>query len=270
MAGVGSCAASLLRAAQRIGGSRDPALDLPLVSDIRSFGRRVEGFTSRVEAIDDTLRSQVQSVSSTERPRRLTRDQQRQQTRERLLSSALEVFEARGYDESSLEEIAERAGYTRKAVYSNFSGKSELLLELVERRFKSHIERIEAVLDEEGSTERKTIDVGSMFADYLGEERAWGRLFHEFSSVASRDEDIGLRFRACFRARKQIIVRLVESEVSRRGIELTAPVERLVMGAFALFTGLSVEKMIDPEEVDEALFGEMLGLLATSVMAPSS
>ena len=33
------------------------------------------------------------------------------------------------------------------------------------------------------------------------------------------------------------------------------------MGLFALFTGLSVEKMIDPEEVDEAVFVEMLGLL---------
>jgi hypothetical protein len=78
---------------------------------------------------------------------------------------------------------------------------------------------------------------------------------------------IGSRFRACFRARKQIIVRLLENEARSRGIELTVPIERLVMGIFALFTGLSVEKMIDPEEVDEALFGEMLGLLATSAMA---
>ena len=169
-----------------------------------------------------------------------------------------------------MEEIAERAGYTRKAIYSNFSGKGELLLEIVERRFKSHIERIEAVLDEETSPERKTIDVGSMFADYLTQERAWGKLFHEFCSVASRDEMIGSRFRDCYRARKEIIVRLVENEVRRRGIELTAPIERIVMGVFALFTGLSVEKMIDPEEVDEAVFGEMLGLLAISAIAPSS
>jgi AcrR family transcriptional regulator len=180
------------------------------------------------------------------------------------------VFEARGYADSSLEEIAERAGYTRKAIYSNFSGKSELLLEIVERRFQSHIARIEAVLDEETSSERKTIDVSSMFADYLSQEQAWGKLFHEFCSVASRDEKIGSRFRACFRTRKQVIVRLVESEARRRGIESKAPIERLVMGVFALFTGLSVEKMIAPEEVDEALFGEMLGLLATSAITPNS
>ena len=210
----------------------------------------------------------MHDVSLPERRPRLTRPQQREQTRERLLGSALEVFEARGYAESSLEEIAERAGYTRKAVYSNFSGKSELLLEIVERRFQSHIDRIEALLAEETSSERKTIDVGSVFGDYLSQEGAWGKLFHEFCSVASRDEEIGSRFRACFRARKQILVRLVESEVRSKGIELAVPVERLVAGILALFTGLSVEKTIDPDDVDEALFGEMLGLLAVGAMSP--
>jgi AcrR family transcriptional regulator len=187
-----------------------------------------------------------------------------------LLSSGLEVFEARGYAESSLEEIAERAGYTRKAVYSNFTGKGELLLEIVEQRFQSHIDRIEALLDDEGSTERKTLDVGSMFADYLSQERAWGKLFHELCSIASRDEKIGSRFRACFRARKEALVRLLEAEVRSSGIELTVPAERLVMGVCALFTGLSLEKTIDPDDVDEALFGEMLGLAAAIVVVPKS
>jgi AcrR family transcriptional regulator len=208
----------------------------------------------------------VRDVSLPQRPPRLSRDQQRLRTRERLLTSALEVFEARGYAESSLEEIAERAGYTRKAVYSNFSGKSELLLELVERRFRSHIDQIEALLNQETSPQRKAIDIGAVFADYLSQERAWGKLFHEFCSVASRNEQIGARFRACFRAHKQIIVRLAEHEVRTRDIALTFPVERLVMGALALFTGLSLERTIDPEEVDETLFGEMLGLLANSAI----
>lgn len=217
-----------------------------------------------------TLCSQVHDVSTTKRPRRLTREQQRRQTRELLLGAALEVFEARGYAESSLEEIAERAGYTRKAVYSNFTGKSELLLEIVERRFQSHIDRIEALLDKEASTKRKTLDVGSMLADYLNQERAWGKLFHEFCSVASRDEEIGSRFRACFRARKKALVDLLEHEISSREIKLTVPAERLVMGVCALFTGLSLEKIIDPDEVDEALFGEMLGLVAVIAVVPKS
>jgi hypothetical protein len=41
------------------------------------------------------------------------------------------------------------------------------------------------------------------------------------------------------------------------------------MGVCALFTGLSLEKTIDPDEVDEALLGEMLGLVAMTVLPKS-
>lgn len=214
----------------------------------------------------DTVRSQVQTVSLKPKPPRLSREQQRRQTRERLLASALEVFEARGYAESSLEEIAERAGYTRKAIYSNFSGKGELLLEIVERRFQSHIDRIDEIVSEETSASRKATDIGAVFSEYLNEERAWVKLFHEFCSVASRNDEIGARFRACFRKRKAALVRLVESEANRRGVEFSVPAERLVMGICALFTGIALEKMIDPAEIDDELFGQTLGLLTTSAV----
>jgi len=201
---------------------------------------------------------------------RLTREQQRRQTRERLLSSAQEVFEARGFAESSLEEIAERAGYTRKAVYSNFSGKAELLLEIVERRFQSIVDRIESVVSQETAAERQAIDIGSVFSEYLSRERAWEELFHEFCSVASRDEEIGSRFRSCYRSLKQALVRLVEDETKSRGAELALPAERLVMGICALFSGVSFEKLVDPVETDDQLFGEMLGLIVTSAVKPSA
>ncbi|HEX3325320.1 MAG TPA: TetR/AcrR family transcriptional regulator [Solirubrobacterales bacterium] len=208
----------------------------------------------------------MQTVSLKPRPPRLTRDEQRRRTRERLLASALEVFEARGYAESSLEEIAERAGHTRKAVYSNFSGKGELLLEIVERRFQSHIDQIESIVSEATSADRKATDIGSVFSEFLNEERAWMKLFHEFCSVASRNDEIGARFQSCFRDRKKALVRLVESEASRRGVELSVPVERLVMGICALFTGIALEKTIDPAEIDDELFGQTLGLLAASAV----
>jgi len=207
----------------------------------------------------------VQAVTSKARPARLTRQERRRLTREQLLLSAREVFEERGYADSSLEEIAERAGFTRKAVYSNFSGKAELLLEIVERRFQSHIDRVEAII-REAPAARAAVDVGSVFSAYFSRERAWEQLFHEFCSVASRDEEIGDRFRARFREAKDAITRLVEQETSRRGVELAMPTDRFVDGIFALFSGISLEMLIDPERTDDVLFGEMLGLIAAGAL----
>ena len=67
-------------------------------------------------------------------PSRLTRDERRAQTRERLLDAAAEVFNRLGYHGASLEAVADAAGYTKGAVYSNFASKSELFLALAERR----------------------------------------------------------------------------------------------------------------------------------------
>jgi AcrR family transcriptional regulator len=83
------------------------------------------------------------SSSGTSSPRqRRTRDEQRAETRARLLDAAAEVIAARGLDGASIDEIADRAGYTRGAFYSNFSGKPELLVELCEQRLRAYAERI--------------------------------------------------------------------------------------------------------------------------------
>ncbi|MEX1178625.1 MAG: TetR/AcrR family transcriptional regulator [Nitriliruptor sp.] len=72
---------------------------------------------------------------------RRSREEQRAQTRERLLTSAAEVIAARGLDGASIDEITERAGYSRGAFYSNFAGKPELLVELCEHRLRTYAER---------------------------------------------------------------------------------------------------------------------------------
>lgn len=51
-------------------------------------------------------------------------------TRERILDIALELFVARGYDKTSLRDIAERLGTTKAALYYHFERKQDILLEL--------------------------------------------------------------------------------------------------------------------------------------------
>ncbi len=51
-------------------------------------------------------------------------------TRERILDVALELFNQRGYEGTSLREIAERLGITKAALYYHFKSKGEILLAL--------------------------------------------------------------------------------------------------------------------------------------------
>jgi len=72
-------------------------------------------------------------------------------TRERILDVALELFNEKGYDGTSLREIAERLGVTKAALYYHFERKEDILLELHLRMHgigRGILDRLDAVEDE--------------------------------------------------------------------------------------------------------------------------
>jgi AcrR family transcriptional regulator len=66
----------------------------------------------------------------------------RAETRARILAAAAEVVVERGLDGASIDEITDRAGYTRGAFYSNFSSKEELFVELCTQRLDAYAREV--------------------------------------------------------------------------------------------------------------------------------
>ena len=64
--------------------------------------------------------------------RRLSRAEQNDAKRRLLPASALEVLTEQGYQAMTLEEVAERAGFTRRPIYTLFGSKEQLALALFE------------------------------------------------------------------------------------------------------------------------------------------
>lgn len=56
-----------------------------------------------------------------------------EETRRRLVESAAEVFGRRGYDGTTVAEIARNAGLTSGAIYAHYQNKSDLLMSTIER-----------------------------------------------------------------------------------------------------------------------------------------
>ena len=55
---------------------------------------------------------------------------QAQETREKILKGALDVFSEKGFSRATLKDIAKHIGMTRGAVYWHFKDKTDLLIEL--------------------------------------------------------------------------------------------------------------------------------------------
>jgi len=66
---------------------------------------------------------------------------------ESLLAVAVEVFNRRGYDGTSMAEVARAAGITKSTIYHHFSGKEQILRVAVSRA----LDGLFSVLDERGA-----------------------------------------------------------------------------------------------------------------------
>src|SRR5580765_1647639 len=65
--------------------------------------------------------------------RRLTREESQARTRAELLRAAYRLFLRDGFVATSLAAIAEEAGVTKGAVYSNFESKEDLFLAMLQQ-----------------------------------------------------------------------------------------------------------------------------------------
>src|SRR5438067_7978208 len=121
------------------------------------------------------------------------RGRRQAETRRRLLAAAREVFGRRGFYDASLEEIADAAGYTTGAVYSNFAGKEELFLALLDDTTARHVDMYERVMADANDPGARTHASAGAFMEFLkSEPEAW-TLFMEFWVHAVRDDDLRLR-----------------------------------------------------------------------------
>jgi TetR/AcrR family transcriptional regulator, transcriptional repressor of aconitase len=111
---------------------------------------------------------------------RLTREQSKAQTRQRLLSAARTVFARRGYHGASVEEIAAEAGFSTGALYSNFDGKESLFLALMDHEVDAYCAEIAAEVDGVASIADRARDGARHWMEIVEREPEMLMLFIEF------------------------------------------------------------------------------------------
>ena len=83
--------------------------------------------------------------------------------RERTIEAAVELFYERGYENTTLEAVAERLGVTKPFIYTHFSAKSELLAEICSRGIASALRALDSVLALNLSPADKLAELGRRF-----------------------------------------------------------------------------------------------------------
>ncbi|MDR3097562.1 MAG: TetR/AcrR family transcriptional regulator [Paraburkholderia sp.] len=189
---------------------------------------------------------------------RLTREQSRDQTRERLLDAAQAMFMRKGFVGASVEDIAQAAGYTRGAFYSNFHSKPELLVELLRRDHEAMQADLRAIFAADVSREEMEARV-LMYYSRLPQDNKAFLLWVEAKLLAARDARFRTRFNAFMKDKRDQLAAYIEEFSARAGTPLTLAPELLVIGLMGLCDGVQFLAAADPQHITPPVAAEVLG-----------
>jgi AcrR family transcriptional regulator len=181
-------------------------------------------------------------------------------TRDALVAAAARVFLRRGFQGANLREIASEAGLTTGAVYSNFDGKADLFLAVLEENIDPRL----AVMYEAARTAPQRglgAAVGEEFAVYVKQQRRWLTLLIEFWAQAAQDPKLRPKFAERHAKLRSAIAEVLAERAAGLGVSLALPADQLATVVIALTNGMAVEQLADPHGVSKDLYGQALDLL---------
>lgn len=180
--------------------------------------------------------------------KRLTREESKEQTRLRLLDAAQTIFMKKGFVAASVEDIAEAAGYTRGAFYSNFRSKPELLMELLRRDHERMQVDLQSIIQEGVAREEMENRALAFYSQFFRENDCF-LLWAEAKLLATRDAKFRARFNAFSREKHQFFTEYSRLFSERVGTPLQMPPEVLALGLIGLCEGIQAFRICDPQYI---------------------
>ena len=98
------------------------------------------------------------------------RERKRQQTRQELIGAAMRLFEEKGYEQTTVAEIASAAGVSTKTFFNYFASKDEVLFPHLSRRIDAAVALIEQRGPDDQMADVLVAAMQHMLADALTEE----------------------------------------------------------------------------------------------------
>jgi AcrR family transcriptional regulator len=186
-----------------------------------------------------------------------SRRQKQQETRSSLLRSAAKLFCRHGLEGASVEDVAQDAGFTKGAFYSNFKSKEELFLVMMDEKFSAELERIDHLLAGTGEARDEAHAAAEDFVRYIHSDPEWPRLYFEFVAYAARNEDFRQELATRHRALRARLADVYGRWASGFATRPPLPIADIAAMTDFMADGFLLDKLVDPE-LDDRLYATML------------
>jgi AcrR family transcriptional regulator len=188
----------------------------------------------------------------------LSRADRQARTRDELVEAADSLFTSNGFHATSIDAVADAAGYTKGAVYSNFASKEDLFFAVYERRVDRRVEEMQATL----ASAPTFYDGMEQLVAGLEDRRddGWLAVFFEFWAHVLRHPELRDRFAEQHRRGMEPVAEGMERLAAERGEQLPENPTKLATARLAMTTGLQLERLTQPDLVDAGLALRMMRL----------
>lgn len=177
-----------------------------------------------------------------------TPTKRRAATHERLVDAATKVVARRGFHAATVDEIAEEAGFSVGALYSNFDGKDDLFLAVFDGHLRWYEERLAQAAESD--------DQERAFRDWMraaDDDPDQVLIFVEFWAYAVRRPKLRRSFAKRMAEMRASLAEALERRAEASGAPLALPAGTLALVLLSLGRGLGLEQLADPESIDDSV-----------------
>ncbi len=197
--------------------------------------------------------------------KRLSREDSREQTTLRLLEAAQKLIARKGFSAASVEDIADAAGYTRGAFYSNFSGKGDLFIELLRRDHERTTTELNALRSDELPLEHIQARAREIYGGLYRDNECFMN-WTEARMLAARDAKFRSKLSALMTEKRGQIAAFIDYFYRRAGVTAPLPSEQMAMGFMSLVEGVRLFMLSSPMDMTPDTAESVLTLFVDSIM----
>jgi len=194
----------------------------------------------------------------------LSRDQRQRQTREHLLEAGRRLIVEKGFGGASLRDIAQAAGYSQGAFYSNFNSKEALLLELLRLHMEEESAQLSALLLQNDDSTPALMASLEQWAQGLDHNTDWSVLAVELLLQAHRSPTFALAYQSLWDAHRARIAAFIAELFERHQRLPPQGAEALATSFMALAHGLALHRINRvPVQAGQMILAFLRGLLGS-------
>jgi AcrR family transcriptional regulator len=168
--------------------------------------------------------------------------------KEKIIQSAFQVFTKKGYQTTTMDDIAKEVGVSKAALYQYFKNKKELLNEIVLSYHIMFREVIRAALERQDSDSQNLAEEvqGALLKKY----RLHHEMLFEVIAIAAHDEEIKQSLKSEYEKDTVLLKELLQKLLDSGKIATKIDAETLSQLFIALYVGMAMKVIMGDDSVE--------------------